>query len=300
GLRHILYAKDNKPILRYKDGKSNTLKKIYKAHTPKEIMGIPSFSMGKKKETTFNDFISEYERVVEIYNAWGSSECLEKEGNLRPITSEDGTGVSESDKGSIRKALNRNCRFGFVAGGLDDRGIYSEFYESSQVQYTPGLTAILAVEQTREALWQALYNRCCYATTGERIIIGFSIAGASMGSELNTKLKPGLSFNRHIHIWAAGTDTIKEISIIRNSVVCHTVFPQSTESDFTFDDTENLSKIALKSPDERPPFVYYYVRIVQNNGHIAWASPIWIDLVDQLSLSTSPASKKKGTKSDKS
>lgn len=35
GLRHFIYPKDNKPILRAKDSKSNTLKKIYRSHTPK-------------------------------------------------------------------------------------------------------------------------------------------------------------------------------------------------------------------------------------------------------------------------
>jgi hypothetical protein len=280
GLRHFIYAKDNKPILRKKDSKSNVLKKIYKSHHPKEFIAIPSFTMAKGMETTFTDFSPEYERVVEIYNAWGCSECTEKEGNLRPIVSEDRKGIFESEKGSIRKALNANCRFGFVAGGLDDRGTYSEFYNSEQVQYTPGFTAIVAIEQTREALFQALYNRSCYATTGERIILGFSIANAFMGSELNTKLKPGLNFNRHITGYIAGTDTIKEITIIRNGIPFHKIHPQTAYFDFTFDDTELLSKIALRSSDERPPFVYYYIRILQENGHIAWASPIWIDLTD--------------------
>jgi hypothetical protein len=292
GLRHIIYAKDNKPILRRKDSKASALKKIYKGHTPKDLMGIPSFSMAKGLETTFVDFTPEYEPVVEIYNAWGSSECLAKEGNLRPICSDDKTGISESEKGSIRKALNNNYRFGFVAGGLDDRGIYSAFYESGQVQYSPGLTAILAIEQTREALWQALHNRCCYATTGERIVIGFSIANAFMGSELNTKAKPGLNFNRHISGYVAGTDIIEEIAFIRNGVVFHKIHPDTTYLDFTYDDTEPLNKIALKSPDDRPPFVYYYIRVTQKNGHIAWASPIWIDMTDQ-SVNMTPTKKKK-------
>lgn len=280
GLRQMVYTKDNKPILRKKDSKSNGLKKIYKSHNPKELIAIPSFTMAKGSETTFTDFTPEFERVVEIYNAWGCSECTEKEGNLRPILSDDRKGVFESEKGSIRKALNANCRFGFVAGGLDDRGVFSTFYESEQVQYSPGLTGIIAIEQTREALFQGLYNRSCYATTGERIILGFSIAGAFMGSEINTKAKPGLHFNRHITGYVAGTDTIQEIAIIRNGVVYHKIHPKQAHIDFAFDDTESLSKIALKSPDERPSFVYYYIRVLQENGHIAWASPIWIDLTD--------------------
>lgn len=280
GLRQLVYWKEGKPILRKKDSKSNTLKKIYKTHTPKELLSIPSFTMAKGYETTFDEFTPEFERVVEIYNAWGSSECTKKEGNLRPITSEDPKGVSENEKGSIRNALNRNMRFGFVAGGLDDRGIYADFYDTDQVQYSPGLTAILAIEQTRDALLLGLSNRTCYATTGERIVLGYSIAGVQMGSELNTKTKPGLEFNRHITGFVCGTAPIKEILFIRNGVAFHTIHPKATNYEFEFDDSEHLSKLVLESSDDRPPFVYYYMRILQEDGHIAWASPIWIDYIE--------------------
>ena len=278
GLRQFIYAKDNRPILRKKEMKTNTLKKVYKGHTPKELLSIPSFTMAKGFGTTFADFDPDYERVVEIYNAWGCSECTTKEGNLRPITAEGKKGIAEFEKGSIRKALNQNCRFGFVAGGLDDRDLYEQCYESDQAQYSPGLTAILAIEQTREALFQALVNRSCYATTGERIVLGFFIAGASMGSELNTKAKPGLSFNRHITGFVAGTANIKEISFIRNGKPFKTIEPKSSHHEFAIDDTELLSKILLTpSQPDKSPFVYYYIRVVQEDGHIAWSSPIWID-----------------------
>ena len=38
GLRHFLYTKDAKPILRRKDTKNNSLKKIYKTHNPKDVI----------------------------------------------------------------------------------------------------------------------------------------------------------------------------------------------------------------------------------------------------------------------
>ena len=283
GLRQILYSKDNKPILRKKDMKTNTLKKIYKSHTPKDLISIPSFTMAKGFGSAFTDYDPDFERVVEIYNAWGSSECLEKEGNPRPITAGGKKGISESEKGSIRKALNNNFRFGFTAGGLDDRDIFGELYENDQVQYSPGLTAILAIEQTREALYQALINRSCYATTGERMVLGFFIAGASMGSELNTKAKPGLAFNRHITGFVAGTSPIKEIVFIRNGKPFHTIHPKQAHYEFAIDDTEPVSKILLPSNNpEKPAFVYYYMRVIQEDGHIAWSSPIWIDQTEAV------------------
>lgn len=296
GLRHIVYMKDNKPILRKKDAKTNILKKIYKSHNPKEIISIPSFTMGKGFSSSFEDFSPEFERVVEIYNAWGSSECTSKEGNLRPIAANGKTGIQETEKGSIIQALNRNCRFGFVAGGLDDRGIFQGLFESDQVQYSPGLTAIVAIEQSRETMLLALYNRNCYATTGERIILGFSIAGAPMGSELNTKAKPGLVINRHIAGYIAGTSPVKEVTIIRNGAVLKKYHPNDPYLDFTLDDMEHLSKVALSSPDERPSFVYYYMRVEQENGHIGWTSPIWVDYTE-FESAPPPPKKTKKTKS---
>ncbi len=294
GLRQLIYSKDNKPILRKKDQKTNTLKKMYKSHTPKDLISIPSFTMAKGFETTFADFDPDFERVVEIYNAWGSSECSAKEGNLRPIIADGKNGISDTEKGSIRKALNNNLRFGFVAGGLDDRGIFSEFYESDQVQYSPGLTAIIALEQTREALFQALINRCCYATTGERMVLGFFIAGSAMGTELNTKAKPGLSFNRHITGFVAGTAPIKEIAFIRNGKPFHTIHPKVAHYEFAIDDTELLSKILMPSSnEEKPLFVYYYMRVVQEDGHMAWSSPIWIDQTEAVAPPTNGKKAKK-------
>ncbi len=280
GLRTFVFAKEGKAILRKKDSKNNNLKKIYKGLAPKELISIPSFSMAKKFGTDFSEFSPEFERVVEIYNAWGSSECLTKEGNLRPISSTSKKGVGEFAEGSIRKALNNNCRFGFVAGGLDDRDLFGSLYDSDQVQYSPGLTAILATEQTRDSLFQALFNRQCYATTGERIILGFFIAGMPLGSELSTKTKPGLFYNRHITGYVAGTTPITSIEIIRNGTVIHTIKPGILTVDFSFDDDKQISQIALPGSKEQPPFTYYYLRVLQEDGHMAWGSPIWIDLHD--------------------
>ncbi len=280
GLHHIIYAKDAKPILRLKDSKSNNLKKIYKSHSPKDFISIPSFTLNKETCFNFQDFQPEYERVVEIYNAWGSSECLEKEGNLKPIKKEGKKSGQEAKEGSIRNALNLNKRFGFVAGGLDDRGVYSTFFSSDQVQYSPGLTCILAAEHTRDGFFQAIYNRKCYATTGKRIILEFKLAGQPMGSELNTTTKPGLYYNRHIELTVAGTSIIREVEIIRNGEVMKTFHPKDSSLITTLDDADAFEKIGLKDSETEKLFVYYYIRVIQEDGHMAWSSPIWVDLRD--------------------
>lgn len=279
GLRQFIYAKDSKPILRKKDPKYSSLKKIYKTVSPKELISIPCYSMGKGLDFDFNDFNPLFERVVEIYNSWGSSECTAKEGNPLPIKCKGKKGIIESPEGSIQKALLRNLRFGFVAGGLDDRGIYGDFFEGDQQQYSAGLTAIIAPEYSRAAIIEALYNRSCYATTGEHMIVGLYLAGSPMGTEVSTATKPGLMVTRYLSGYVAGTTNLKLVEIIRNGKVIHTFKPKGYHFDFEYDDAGPLEKIVIKPKDKNPPFIFYYLRVTQADGHMAWSSPIWVDML---------------------
>ncbi len=291
GVRQFLYTKDAKPLLRKKDTKTNSLKKIYKTHQTKDFVSIPSFTMNSKHPYDFTQFDPDFEKVVEIYNSWGSSECTEKEGNPRPITSSEKSGIQESKEGSIRSALNRNCRFGFTAGGYDDRGIYETLFDSSQKQYSPGLTAVLAKDHSRSSIFDALQKKACYATTGARIILGFYIGGEKMGSELSNSLKPGLALNRHISGYVIGSANIEKIEIIRNGKVLHTLSGGKDTVEFAYDDGDLLKTIALDHSEH--PFAYYYLRAFQEDGHIAWSSPIWIDYHSVLQK---PTTGKKPTK----
>ncbi len=278
GLRQIVYLKDNKTILRRKESKASHLKKIYKSHTTKDFISIPSMTMGSTTCYDFQNFAPEYEKVVEIYNAWGSSECTAAEGNPRPIRSKNKSGIQEVKEGSIRRALNQNHRFGFVAGGYDDRGVFSSLFDSDQAQYSSGLTAILATQQTRDSMIQALNKRSCYATTGPRIILGFFIANTPMGSEVSAKAKPGLNYNRHITGYVVGTAPIKEVVIIRNGTPFHIEHPKKETYEFALDDSEPLANILLTPPvAQASRFAYYYMRIIQEDDHLAWSSPIWVD-----------------------
>lgn len=279
GLRHFIYGKDHKQLLRKKDPKYSSLSKIYKSFAPKELISIPCFTMGSTTSFNFKEYNPDFERVVEIYNAWGSSECTKKAKNPMPITGSGKNSVSESAEGSIQEALKRNCRFGFVAGGLDDRGAYADLFESDQEQYTPGFTAIIATEHSRNALLEALYNRSCYATTGKRIILGFQLASFGMGSETSTAQKHGLLINRHLHGFVAGTTKLKTVEIIRNGQVLVSYTPNEYAFDFAYDDLEPLEKVSIDAKDKKPPFAYYYLRVTQEDGHMAWSSPIWVDYV---------------------
>lgn len=271
GVRQFIYLKDNKNILRSKDLKTNSLKKIYKMLLPKDLLSIPIFTMSKKNGFDFKNYNPDFEKVVEIYNAWGSSECTEKEGNIKPIK---GFCSSEAN-GSIRKALSNNYRFGFIAGGYDDRGVFEKLYDSNQKQYSPGLTAIISKGHTKEEIFTALKKRSCYATTGARIILDFFIAGKPMGSELTIHEKPGLKINRFISASIVGTDILKKVEIIRNGKILKTFLPKELEFSFDFNDSDSFQNANIQK--DKHSFIYYYLKVEQNDGNVAWSSPIWID-----------------------
>ncbi|WP_201456717.1 DUF3604 domain-containing protein [Chlamydia sp. 17-3921] len=274
GIRHILHMKENKSCSKHKDYKHLPLSKLYKSTANHEILSIPCFTASQRFGYNFDNFYSEFERVVEIYNAWGCSEQTEALGNPFPIQGMD----NMNPKGTIIEGLKKNLRFGFVAGGLDDRGIYKDFFDGNQTQYSPGLTAIICNKYHRDSLTEALFQRHCYATTGPRINLSFNITSAPMGSELCVGAKPGLAINRHISGSVAGTAPLKTVEIIRNGEVLTTFTPQGYNLDYEYDDMEPLGSVTLDDPNGNSPFAFYYLRVTQTDLSMAWSSPIWVDL----------------------
>jgi len=145
------------------------------------------------------------------------------------------------------------------------------------VASTSGVLGAVGKVFTRDGLFDALIKKSCYATTGARIILGFSIAGCEMGGQMETLKKPGLMINRHIQGFVVGIKELKTIEFIRCGKVFHTIRPKDSSHQFTIDDATPLEELLLDKAQGQYPFAYYYLRITQIDGHIAWSSPIWID-----------------------
>jgi hypothetical protein len=62
-----------------------------------------------------------------------------------------------------------------------------------------------------------------------------------------------------------GTDAITQIDLIRNGKFIYTRAPNQKSADFEYVD---------QSPESGES--YYYLRVMQKDGNLAWASPIWI------------------------
>ena len=192
----------------------------------------------------------EFQRLVEVCSCWGNSE--------------------QYGPHSVIAGLNMGHRLG-VTGGTD-----THFSQPGRSAFGPfdtgGLTAVICSSLERSAVWDALYHRRCYATTGERILMEFSLNGSPMGSELQ------LTDKRTISGRIIGTAPLTEVRIMRNGKLWKSaVLDGSEETVFSFEDTDEFSSVSLDaSVLSGSPFIYYYAAVSQQDRHWAMSSPIWV------------------------
>lgn len=210
------------------------------------------------KHTDWSRHDPELQRLVEICQIRG--DC-EEEG---PVGSRPKGGHG----GAVRTALARGLRLGFVGGTDSHRqtagGPGHELHPLVR-QTGPtfwGQTAVLAAELTREAIFDALHARRCYATSGARILLWTDVNGAPMGSEIELAHGP-ITVAVRCHAEAI----ISELVVVRNGSTWQRLEPGRLDCCAEFVDETPL-----------PGANYYYVRMTQADGHRAWASPVWVDI----------------------
>lgn len=164
---------------------------------------------------------------------------------------------------SVRSALMKGYRFGFTAGTDNHNGWPSRNQNSGLLD---GLTAVLTDQIETASIWQALHARRCYATTGARIICDVTLNGYPIGSEL----KLAWDAERKMDIKIYGTAPLERVEVISAGEV----LARLPVKDGSWD-------LETQWEDQRPgrPVhdVYYYLRIRQQDGNLAWLSPFWID-----------------------
>lgn len=196
--------------------------------------------------------------LVEIYSKSGSCESSD---TTFPVL--DGAGKGPRPGGSVRDALRAGFRPGFIAGsgthlGMPGSNIWENDW-ANVARYDPsGLTAVIADELSRDAIFDALKNRRCYATMGERIQLSFTINGEPMGSILSATGK------LRLHVRAVGTHPVKRAEVFRDGEVIHRKVGGRLELDVVIEEQ------APTAP------AWYYVRVTQAGEAMAWSSPIWV------------------------
>jgi hypothetical protein len=210
--------------------------------------------------TRYND---KFLRLVEVFQCRGSFE-LDKTGGAVKM------GGFHS---SAQDALALGHRLGFIGSTDCHQGRPGNFH---QVTKFGGLAGVLAAELTREAIFDALWERRCFATTGSRIILEFWVNDSIMGSIINVRGKEK-NFNRQVKASIFGTARIKQVDIVRNN---KTVYSQNSTTDLMkceWEDKEDMAKVFQDSGFQGKPVVCYYLRVTQEDGNLACSSPVYFE-----------------------
>jgi hypothetical protein len=214
----------------------------------KELGGICSVhtsatSMG----TDWRDNDLEVEPVVEIYQ--GDRMSYEREGAPRagypaksgkkPINI-----AGWYPRGFVNNALDRGYRLGFQS---------SSDHWSTHISYA----VVLAEKPDRAGILDGLRRRHCYGATDD-IVLDVRSGPHVMGDAFKAAAAPALEVRVH------GTADLAAVEVLRDSEVVATLKASGRECKGRWTDPK---------PGARH---YYYVRVRQKDGQLAWSSPLWV------------------------
>jgi hypothetical protein len=227
---------------------------LWAALRGKRAITIPHHVAFIDKQVSWEYHDPEFERLVEIFQGFrGSYEYLDSPDEVsRP----DYLKYSEA-RGFRRKSYERDSK-SFVWDALARKRKLGFIASSDHLSTHNAFAAVYAKGLDRESLFDALYSRRTYAAT-DRILVEFTINGHWMGEEIAIRGKPELK------VAIQGTGRLKQVDIVKEGKFVFTTNPDGRDAEFTFRDQEFDGTEC-----------YYYVRVIQENGHMAWASPIWV------------------------
>jgi hypothetical protein len=251
GHRCVFFRGDGGAYYNSYDAGSDTPAELWSKYRPGEVVMIPHHTLAGFRWSNINPA---YERCVEIVSHWGSSEY---EGN--PLwTRRIWRGGGAVD------ALNSYYLLGFVGGGDNHNGAPGQNHGPSRMRHMPyygGITACLIKENTRAAVFDALYNRHVYATAGNRDFVDFTVDGAGMAEIIPVKSQPLVEGE------VATEGVIKTLEVVRGG-----------ETVYAVPDAPGRDHVAFSWRDETYDGAptYYYLRVMSEDDHVAFATPVWV------------------------
>lgn len=195
----------------------------------------------------------EVQPVFEIVSAHGAFEYMGNE----PIMHRGGI------KGHfVQDGLLKGLRFGLI-GASDGHGLlWHHGISRIEDEWKTGLAAVLVQTRTREAIMDALKKRRVYATSGQRIRLLFRSESHWMGDTLSTTAPPRFTID------VEGTAALKYVKLIRNGEEVLTLGRDIADG--------RGVRTTFEDATIQPGNSWYYVRVVQEDGEMAWSSPIWV------------------------
>jgi len=264
GHKHILNETDDQPFFSATEADSDSareLQRLMKGTTG--LMFAHHVSRGYSGGTNFEILDPSVEPDIEIASHWGRFEFYDNPGHIR----------DQARGCSVQDAWSRGLKVG-VVGGSDNHDLF--------VERMTALTAVLARSLDRRSIFDALRNRRCYATTGEKIRLEVWVNGQPMGSVISVAAPP------LVKVKVSGTEVLEKVEVVKFSrgtpppfPTAYAVAPGAREAAFEWKDLAFSADAA------------YYVRVTQradprisgktNFGaatgfpnEMAWSSPVWV------------------------
>jgi len=184
------------------------------------------------------------EPVVEIYQ--GCRQNYEYLGAPRSATKAEESIGGWQPSGFVWEAFRKGYKLGFEC---------SSDHVSTHISYA----VVFAEAPTREAIVDAFKKRHSYGAT-DNILLVVTCGDHLMGDEFTVKKPPILD----IHV--VGTAPIARLHIIKDFKHVYTTEPKRREVKLRWQDNDI----------ERGKTSWYYVRVEQEDGQLAWSSPMWI------------------------
>lgn len=255
GHRNVLFTRRGNPILPIMDSERNGWDGAGRLfHYLKRYGGISiPHTSGTGAGTDWRDNDPEVEPLVEIYQ--GMRDTYEYPGSLRPKTLEASPTLAEDDSpsrrfGTVWHALSKGYRLGFIA---------SSDHMSTHISYA----CLIAKELTLDSLMEAIRSRRAYGAT-DNLILDIRFVGSDgehlMGEDFSSTIP--LTIKAKV----LGTDVIERVDVIKNNKIVYTTSSEQAELEFQYVDQ-----------DQAPGESYYYIRVAQKDGEMAWGSPVWVN-----------------------
>ncbi len=124
-----------------------------------------------------------------------------------------------------------------------------------------GKVAVFAGGPGRQSIFDALKNRRTFGTSNARMFLDFRINGELMGGV--TREREGA---REIVLRVRAAQPLREVVVFKNR---RKILERSEMVSGTFE-------TAFTDHEAEKPIDWYYLRAIQEDGHIAWSSPVWV------------------------
>ena len=236
-----------------RDGKISSGAFLYPYLIEHGGIAIPHHTASTNMGTDWRDNDPRLEPVVEIFQ--GSRISYEHtKAPLNPFGKRSDYQFQEVQGfmpwGTVWRAWSKGFKLGVIA---------SSDHISTHCSYA----CVFSDDYSRRGLIEAMRKRHTYGAT-DNIIMDVRLQDGDdeylMGDELTTSRIPQLS------VKLIGTGAIHKVDVFRRTQLIHSRPGQGPDIEFT------LREESLDAGKH-----YYYVRMEQVDGNVAWASPIWVE-----------------------